>query len=149
MDEHLTFNKNAKELAKAASRALGSLITKVNIAGGMTYKVYNKLYTSMIEPILMYGSGVWGTRTFSVISSVQNRACKYFLSVGKHTSNVSSRGDMGWTSCYTKQRINVCRLLCRTLRNVRKTIDFLIKFTSGFQEGEKVGRLKWTRLLTR
>ena len=56
---------------------------------------------------------------------------------------------MGWTSCYTKQRINVCRLLCRTLRNVRKTIDFLIKFTSGFQEGEKVGRLKWTRLLTR
>jgi hypothetical protein len=48
MDEHLTFNKNAKELAKAASRALGSLMTKVNIAGGMTYKVYNKLYTSMI-----------------------------------------------------------------------------------------------------
>jgi hypothetical protein len=32
------------ELAKAASRALGNLITKVNIAGGMTYKVYNKLY---------------------------------------------------------------------------------------------------------
>ena len=38
MDEHLTFNKNAKELARAASRALGSLMTKVNIAGGMTYK---------------------------------------------------------------------------------------------------------------
>jgi hypothetical protein len=69
----------------------------------------------MIEPILMYGSGVWWTKTFCVISSVQNRACKYFLSVGKHTSNVSSRGDMGWTSCYTKQCINVCRLLCRTL----------------------------------
>ena len=49
----------------------------------------------------MYGSGVWGTKTLSVISSVQNRACKYLLSVGKHTSNVSSRGDMGWTSCYT------------------------------------------------
>jgi hypothetical protein len=48
MDEHLTFNKNAKELAKAASRALGNLITKVNIAGGMTYKVYNKLYTSFL-----------------------------------------------------------------------------------------------------
>jgi hypothetical protein len=40
--------RTAKELAKAASRALGSLMTKVNIAGGMTYKVYNKLYTSMI-----------------------------------------------------------------------------------------------------
>ena len=94
MDEHLTFNKNANELAKAANRALGSLMTKVNIAAGMTYKVYNKLYTSIIKPILMYGSGLWATKTLSVISSVQTRACKYFLSVGKHTSNVSSRGDM-------------------------------------------------------
>jgi hypothetical protein len=40
MDEHLTFNKNVKELVKAASRVLGSLMTKVNIAGGMTYKVH-------------------------------------------------------------------------------------------------------------
>ena len=29
----------------------------------------------MMEPILMHCSGVWGTKTFSVISSVQNRAC--------------------------------------------------------------------------
>jgi hypothetical protein len=94
MDEHLTFNKNANELAKAASRALGSLMTKVNIAGGMTYKVYNKQYTHIKKNILMYGSGVWATKTFSVISCVQTRACKYFLSVGKHTSNVSSHGDM-------------------------------------------------------
>jgi hypothetical protein len=101
-------------------------MTKVNIAGGMTSKVYNKLYTSMIEPILMYGSGVWGTKTFSVISSVQHRACKYFLSVGKHMSNVSSRGDMGWTSCYTKQSINVCRLLCRTLRSEDHRLSYQI-----------------------
>lgn len=74
----------------------------------------------------MHGSGVWGTKTFSVISSVQNRACKYFLSVGKHTSNVSSRGDMGWTSCYTKQRINVCRLLCRTLRSEDHRLSYKI-----------------------
>ncbi|VDI36322.1 Hypothetical predicted protein, partial [Mytilus galloprovincialis] len=38
MDEHLTFTKNSKELAKAASRALGSLMTKVVLAGGMTHK---------------------------------------------------------------------------------------------------------------
>ena len=36
MDEHLTFNKNAKELAKSASRALGSLMSKVVATGGMT-----------------------------------------------------------------------------------------------------------------
>jgi hypothetical protein len=46
-------------------------MTKVNIAGGMTYKVYNKQYTHIKKTILMYGSGVWATKTFSVISSVQ------------------------------------------------------------------------------
>ncbi len=64
MDEHLTlkFVKNAKGLAKAASRALGALITKTQSMGGMTFKVYNKLYTSVVEPILLYGSGIWGTK---------------------------------------------------------------------------------------
>jgi hypothetical protein len=37
-----------------------------------------------------------------------------------------SRGDMGWTSCYTKQRINVCRLLCRTLRSEDHRLSYKI-----------------------
>ena len=103
-------------MSKAASRALGTLFAKVVETGGMTHKVYTKLYSSTVEPILMYGSGIWGTKEFSCITAVQNRACKYFLSVGKHTSNIATRGDMGWTSCWTKQRINFCRLLCRLSR---------------------------------
>ena len=75
----------------------------------MTHRVYTKLYTSTVEPIVMYGGGIWGTKQFSCISSVQNRDCKFFLSVGKHTSNIAARGDMGWTSCFTKQRVNLCR----------------------------------------
>ena len=57
-DEHLTFQKHAKEIAKAGSRALGSLISKFVAVGGMTHKVYTKLYSSTVEPILMYGSGI-------------------------------------------------------------------------------------------
>lgn len=33
---------------------------------------------------------------------------------------------MGWTSCYTKQRINVCRLLCRTLRSEDHRLSYKI-----------------------
>ncbi|VDI36321.1 Hypothetical predicted protein [Mytilus galloprovincialis] len=136
MDEHLTFTKNSKELAKAASRALGSLMTKVVLAGGMTHKVYTKLYTATVEPILLYGSGIWGTKSFSAISAVQNRACKYFLSVGKLTSNVATRGDMGWTSCHTKQRIHYCRLLCRLLRTEQNRTSYkILKWTSRKKKG--------------
>ena len=69
MDEHLTFNKNAKELAKSASRALGSLMSKVVTTGGMTHRVYTKLYISTVEPILMYGSGIWGTKQLYFVCS--------------------------------------------------------------------------------
>ena len=138
MDEHLTFNKNAKELAKSASRALGSLMSKVVATGGMTHRVYTKLYTSTVEPILMYGSGIWGTKQFSCtgISSVQNRACKFFLSVGKHTSNIAARGDMEWTSCFTKQRVNLCRLWCRLLRTDESRNSYkILKWISRRRKG--------------
>ena len=33
---------------------------------------------------------------------------------------------MGWTSCYTKQHINVCRLLCRTFRSEVHRLSYKI-----------------------
>jgi hypothetical protein len=58
LDEHLTMDKAVKELSKSASRALGALFGKFIYAGRMTWKIYNKLHTSMVEPILFYGSGI-------------------------------------------------------------------------------------------
>ena len=70
----------------------------------------------MVEPVLMHGSGIWRTKSYNVINSVQNKACEYFSSVGKNTSNISTRGDMGWFSCVSKQRISCVRLLCKLIR---------------------------------
>jgi hypothetical protein len=42
-----------------------------------------------VEPILFYGSGIWGTKQYSVINNVQNKAGKLFLAVGKRTSRHS------------------------------------------------------------
>lgn len=71
----------------------------------------------MVEPVLLYGSGIWGTKVHSIVNSVQNKAAKLFVSVGRYTSNTAVRGDMGWTSCFTKQRFSCIRLLCRILRS--------------------------------
>ena len=46
---------------------------------GVTYSVY----TTMVEPFILYKNRVWETKTFIDIFSVQTRACKYFLFVGK------------------------------------------------------------------
>ncbi|CAC5394459.1 unnamed protein product [Mytilus coruscus] len=117
LDEHLTFDKAVRELSKSASRALGALYGKFISAGGMTHSVYSKLYFTMVEPVLFYSSGIWGTKVHSVINSIQNKAAKCFMSVGRYTANTAIRGDMGWTSCFTKQRTACIRLLSRILRS--------------------------------
>ena len=117
LDEHLTFDKAVRELSKSASRALGALYGKFISAGGMAHSVYSKLYSTMVEPVLFYCSGIWGTKVHSVINSIQNKAAKFFMSVGRYTANTAIRGDMGWTSCFTKQRTACIRLLSRILRS--------------------------------
>lgn len=122
--EHLDMKFATSELAKSASRALSALYAKFKNAGGMAFDVYTKLYTSLVEPVLFYGSGIWGLTDYGKINTVQNKACRYFLGVGKNAANVATQGDMGWTSCYVKQRLETCRLYCK-IRNI--TNDRLIK----------------------
>ena len=102
---------------KSASRALSALYSKCLRAGGMTLSVFQKLYESLVEPVLFYSCGVWGISDFKEIQMVQNKACRYFLGGGKCASNVALRGDMGWNSCFVKAKIEVFCLWIK-LRNV-------------------------------
>ena len=76
----------------------------------MDYGVFSKLYESLVEPVLFYGAGIWGLCEQKKINTVQNKACRYFLGLGKNAANIASQGDMGWTSCNMKQKIESCRL---------------------------------------
>ena len=81
--EHLDLKFATSKLAKSARRALSVLHAKFKCAGGMSYDVYTKLYTSLVEPILYYCSGIWGLTGSTKVNTVQNKACRYFLWVGK------------------------------------------------------------------
>ena len=111
--EHLDLKYATTELAKSAGRALSALYAKFKRSGGMAYDVFTKLYTSLVQPILYYCSGIWGLSNHSKINTVQNKACRYFLGVGKNAANIASRGDMGWTDCFVKQKVECCRLFCK------------------------------------
>ena len=60
LHEHLNLNKTVSELSKSASRAVSALYTKCLRAGGTTIDVFEKLYESLVEPVLFYGSEIWG-----------------------------------------------------------------------------------------
>ena len=109
------------ELTKSASRALSGLYAKFKCAEGMSNDAYTNLYTSLVEPILYYCSGIWGLTGSIKVNTVQNKACRYFLGVGKNAANLTTRGDMGWTDCLVNQRLETCRFFCKltNIENVR------------------------------
>jgi len=103
LHEHLDYSVTAKYVAASATRALGLLITKFKVMGGMPYNVYTQLYETMVWPVISYGAPIWGTRDYSVINAVQNRACRFFLGVGRYTPNAAVNGEMGWLPASVKQ----------------------------------------------
>ncbi|XP_053391650.1 uncharacterized protein LOC128554398 [Mercenaria mercenaria] len=107
LSEHCDFNVMAKHVAKSANRALGLLISKYKLFGGLPFSTYSKLYEATVWSTISYGAAIWGDRQFSCISAIQNRAARFFMGVGKYTPNVAVNGDIGWVDVYIKQLSSV------------------------------------------
>ena len=80
------------------SRALGLLISKDKVFGGMPFECFTQCYGATVQSIIDYSAAIWGTKSMSCINAVQNRACRYFLGLGRYAPNAAINGDMGWLS---------------------------------------------------
>ena len=98
-----------KCVVKSDSRALGFLICEDKVLGGMPFKCFTKCYNSLVQPVIDYGSSVWGTKGYSCVDAVQKRACRYFLGHGKYAPTPAVAGDMGWLTPQHKQWLGVMR----------------------------------------
>jgi hypothetical protein len=67
----------------------------------------------MVSSIVEYGASIWGTRNYSCINAIQNRAYRLYLGVGKYTPNNAVSGDMGRQPIFHKQWKAVINLWCR------------------------------------
>ncbi|CAG2227104.1 unnamed protein product [Mytilus edulis] len=92
IDEHLDWKFTVREVRKSASRALSALYTKFIACGGMDFDIYEKLYENLVQPVLLYGSSIWGISEHKQLETVQNRACRYFLGAFKNSTNLAVRG---------------------------------------------------------
>ena len=112
-NEYMDYKYTVRELTKSASRALSAIYTKFISCGGMSYDVYTKLYKTLVESILYYGAGIWGHANWREVQAIKNKACRLFLGSSKNSSNIASQGDMGYMSTYSRQTLEVFRLLFR------------------------------------
>ena len=71
-------------VAQSASRALGLLISKNKVFGGMPFECFTQCYGATVQSITDYSAAIWGTKSVSCINAVQNHACRYFLGLGRY-----------------------------------------------------------------
>ena len=109
-DEHLSFKNTTSALAESASRALGSVRYKLRFLKECRCATFTKLFTSCICPIMEYGAGVWGTKSFEVLEQIQRKAMRYFLGVHRFAPSDFLVGDFGWETCFTRQKLAILRL---------------------------------------
>ena len=82
---------------------LFNVISRYKALGGLPYNSVTNLYDSVVYSTISYGATIWGDRSFSCISAVQNRAARFFMGVGRYTLNTAVVGDMGWTNTESRQ----------------------------------------------
>ena len=98
-------------LRNKALRALFSYSKVLNTQCGASIKTQLHLFDSLVKPILLYGSEVWGAymfRRFNVgklkdnfckpvcdLESVQMKACRYILGVNKKSCIQACLGELG------------------------------------------------------
>lgn len=89
------------------------VISKYKSFGGIPFNKFTKLFDSLVWSTINYGAAVWGNHQYSCINSVQNRAERFFMGVGRYSPNTAVNGDTAWTPCYVKQWITVSSHWCR------------------------------------
>ena len=57
----------------------------------------------MVWSIVAYGAAVWGTRSFSCIDAIQNRAMRAFLGTTRNAPSAAMAGDMAWKPVFARQ----------------------------------------------
>ena len=115
LNEFLDLKFTADIVAKSANRALGLLISKCKLSGGLPVKCFKKLYFSMVLPVIHYGSSIWGQKRFSSIDAVHNKACRFIMGVGRYAPNAAVQGDTGLTPPFIDQWISITRYWCRIM----------------------------------
>lgn len=91
----LKWSLTLRTLSAQASKALGLLYQYHYKCGGLPLHVAVKLFETMIIPIMLYSSEVWGYECSQCIESIQVKFFKRILGVGMYTSDDAVMGEVG------------------------------------------------------
>ena len=136
LTEHLVYDIMAKNVSMLANSAFELVISKYKALGRLPFNTLKKLYDSIVLGTISYRAAIWGDKTFSCISAVQDRAARFFMGVGRYIPNAAVMDDIGCESVEIRQCDSVINHSYR-LRNM-DIMRLNSKFSYGPQGVEPV-----------
>ena len=115
LDEHLNFKEATKILSDSSYRALGNMINIYKSYKSMGYATFTKLFEACVCPILDYCCPIWGFPDFDILEQVQCRAMRIFLGVHRFIPRLVLYGEMGWTTCLYRRKIQILKFWNRLI----------------------------------
>ena len=113
LHEHLINEKNVNTLSAAASRSFGRIHSIFKSVGNLGINTYQTLYSSYVESIMNYASGVWGFRHYDKSQVLQNRIMRFYLGVHRFAPIPATRIELDWLECRESRWLSMLRLYNR------------------------------------
>ena len=88
------FSDARKQLANQAQKSLFSIYKSIRNQN-IPIDIQLKLFDAMVEPILLYGSEIWGYENTKIVEQIHLNFCKRILKVRSSTPNFMVYGELG------------------------------------------------------
>jgi len=116
-----SFSKCRNTLSKSATKAMFFVLKKIREMS-LDVETSFQLFDSMVKPILLFSSDVWGYEDISIIEKVHLTFCKYIFGLNRSTPNIMVYGETGRYPLYIEMTKRVIKFLCK-LVNGRETMS--------------------------
>ena len=130
-----------RSLASQARRSIISMIKLQSSVGYFNYTEIFKLFDTMIKPVLIYGSEIWGFEISDIIENVQDNFCKRFLKLPQNTFHEIARGECGRYPLYVDY---YCRCIRYWIKLTRmSSVRYPNKCYKMLRNLDESGRITW------
>ena len=127
-----TFFDTKKKLVDQAQKAL-FYIYKIIRNESIPIDLQCKIFDSMIEPILLYGSEVWGFENLKIIEQTHLKFYKRVLKVRNTTPNFMVYGELGRFPLEVKIKVRMILYWCKLVNNESKLCSLLYRLMLGLK----------------
>ena len=131
----LSFKASTTALVNKAKKGAFEIISSLYNSDCHDFKIFAKLFDAKIQPILCYGSEIWGITENTNVEQVHTNTVKRFLGVSTHTANTTLLAESGRYPLSIIWKIKIIRYWLKlqemsTDRFPRQAYDMLERYSN-------------------